>query len=131
MQRSKNLDRIFGEIGNSENIKVDLLIGANCLEALEPLEVIPSQDKDSYAFRTALGWCVVGPMKAQQLDVISCNRIGVMKAVTQDTAEHHFEIEKECENFGVKEMLKKMYMADFNDPSLRSDHPIIVKLEGI
>ena len=115
LQRSKNLDRIFGEIGNNENIKVDLLIGANCLEALEPHEVIPSQDKGSYAFRIALGWCVVGPMKAQQLDVISCNRIGVMKAVTQDTAEHHFEIEKECENFGVKEMLKKMYMTDFNE----------------
>ena len=102
-----------------------------CLEALEPLEVKPSQDKGSYAFRTALGWCVVGPMKAQQLDLISCNRIGVMKAGTQDTAEHHFEIEKKYENFGVKEMLKKMYMIDFNEPSLRSDHPIIGKLEGI
>ena len=33
-----------------KNIKVDLLIGANCLEALEPLEVIPSQDKGPYAF---------------------------------------------------------------------------------
>ena len=70
-------------------------------------------------------------MKAQQLDVILCNRIGVVKASTQDTAEHHFEIEKKGEYFGVKEMLKKMYMIDFNEPSLRSDHPIIGKLEGI
>ena len=70
-------------------------------------------------------------MRVQQLDVNSCNRIGVMKAGTQDTAEHHFEVEKKCEDFGVKEILKKMYMIDFNEPSLRNDHPIIGKLEGI
>ena len=114
-----------------KNIKVDLLIGANCLEALEPLEVIPSQDAGPYAFRTALVWYVVGPIKAEQLDGISCYRIGVVKAVTQDTAEHHFEIEKKCEDFGVKEMLKSIYMMDLNETSLRSDHPIIGKLEGI
>ena len=28
--------------------------------------------------------------------------------------EHHFE--KGCEDIGVKEMLKKMYMTDFNEP---------------
>ena len=114
LQRWNYLERIFEEIGNNQNIKVDRLIGANCLEALEPLEVITSQDKGPYAFRKALGWCVVGPMKSQQLDVISCNRIGVMKAGTQDTAEHHFKIEKRCEDFGATEMLKKMYMIDFN-----------------
>ena len=38
-----NLDGISGEIGGNESITVDLLIGANCLKALEPLEVIPSQ----------------------------------------------------------------------------------------
>ena len=63
------------------------------LGTIEPLDVIPSQDKGPYAFRTALGWCVE-PMKAQQLDVVSCNRIGVTKAGAEDTAEHHFEIEK-------------------------------------
>ena len=112
-------------------MKVDLLIGANCLEAFKLSEVIPSHDKSPYWFRTALGWCVVGPMKAQQLDVISCNRVGVMKAGTQDSAEHHSGIEKKCEEFGVKEMLKKMYLIDFNEPSLKNDHPITGKLERI
>ena len=70
-------------------------------------------------------------MRAQQLDVNLCNRIGVMKAGTQDTAEHHFEIEKKCEDFGVQEILKQRYMTDFNEPGLRNDHPIIEKLEGI
>ena len=34
-------------------------------------------------------------------------------------AEHHFEIEKGCEDIDVKEMLKKMYMTDFNEPCLK------------
>ena len=57
--------------------------------------------------------------------MISCNRIGVTKASTQDIAEHHFEIEKKCEDFSVKEILKKMYMIDFNKPSLKDEHLII------
>ena len=32
-----------------------------------------------------------------------------MKAGTQDTAEHYFKIDKKSVDFGVKEMLKKMY----------------------
>ena len=131
LQRWNYLEMIFREIGNKENIKVDLLIGANCSEVLEPHEIIPSQDKGLYAFKIALGWCVVGPMKAQQLSVISCNRISVTRAGTEDIAEHHFEIEKKCEDFDAKEMLKKTYMIDFNEPSIRSHHPIIGKLEGI
>ena len=54
LQRWKYLERIFGEIGNDGNIKVDLLIGANSLEPLEPLEVITSQDKGPYVLSTAL-----------------------------------------------------------------------------
>ena len=99
------------------------------MEAFKPLEVIPSQDKGPYALRSALGWCVVRSMKALQVNVISSNRI-VMKADTQDTAEYHFEIENKCEDFGVKEMLKKMYMIDFNEPSF-NDHSIIRTNEGI
>ena len=55
-----NLDGISGEIGGNESITVDLLIGANCLKALEPLEVTPSQGNGTYAIRTALGWCIIG-----------------------------------------------------------------------
>ena len=31
----------------------------------------------------------------------------------------------------MKKMLKKIYMIDFNEPSVRRDHPIIVKHGGI
>ena len=59
------LEKIFKKLGDNEDISVDLLIGANCLEALKPVEVIPRQNDGPYAIRTALGWCVVGPIKAQ------------------------------------------------------------------
>ena len=102
------LERISKELGDNEDINVGLLIGANCLGALEPMEVIPRQNGPSYAIRTALGWCVVGPIKAQCHNVVLCNRIAVIKADSGKIAEHHFEIEKGCEGVDVKEMLKKM-----------------------
>ena len=59
------LEKISKELGDNEDINVDILIGANCLEALEPVEVIPRQNDGLYAIRTAFGWCAAGPIKAQ------------------------------------------------------------------
>ena len=42
-------------------MKVELLIGANCPRALEPVQVISSRDGGPYAMKTVLGWCTVGP----------------------------------------------------------------------
>ena len=117
------LERISKELGDNENISVGLLIGTNCLEALEPVEVIPRQNDGPYAIRTALGWCVVGPIKARCHNVVSCNRIAVIKADSGQMADHHFDIEKGCEDIGVKEMLKKMYMTNFNEPCLKDVDP--------
>ena len=74
------LDRISREIGGNESITADPLIGATCLKALEPLEVIPSQGNGPYAIRTALGWCVIGPIDLKDVKTISCNRIAVTEA---------------------------------------------------
>ena len=125
------LERISKELGDNEDISVDLLIGANCLEALEPVEVIPRQNDGPYAIRTALGWCVVGPIKAQCHNVVSCNRIAVIKVDSGKMAEHHFEIEKGCEDIGGKEMLKKMYMTDFIEPCLKDADPVTKGLKEI
>ena len=43
-----------------DNQEVSLLIGANCVRALEPREVISSQNGGPYAFKTLLGWCIAG-----------------------------------------------------------------------
>ena len=102
------LERISKELGDNKDISVDLLIDANCLEALEPVEVIPRQNDGPYAIRTTFVWCKVGPIKAQCHNVVSCNQIVVIKVDSGKMAGHHFEIEKRCKDIGVKEMLKKM-----------------------
>ena len=118
------LEKISKELGDNEDISVDLLIGANCLEALEPVEFIPRQNDEPYAIRAALGWCTVGPIKAQCHNIVSCNRTAVIKADSGKMTEHHFEIEKGCENIGVKVMSKKIYMTDFNESCLQDADPV-------
>ena len=43
-----------------DNIEVGMLIGANCMKALEPMEIISSRNGELYAYRINLGWCIVG-----------------------------------------------------------------------
>ena len=104
----KHLDKFSGEIGGNESI--DLLTGANCLKALEPLELIPSQGNGPYAIRTGLGSCVIGPIDMKDGKTISCNRIAVTEASSGGTARHHFAIGDKCKELGIHEMLMKFYM---------------------
>ena len=59
------LDEILHEISQSSDVEIGLLIGANCSKALEPNKIIPSRNGKPYAFRTILGWCVVGPVQKE------------------------------------------------------------------
>ena len=102
------LERIYKVLGDNKDISVDLLIDVNCLEALEPVEVIRRQNDGPYAIRTTFVWCKVGPIKAQCHNLVSCNQIVVIKVDSGKMAGHHFEIQKRCKDIGVKEMLKKM-----------------------
>ena len=56
------LDEMLHEISQSSGVKIGFLIGANCSKALEPNKIIPRRNGGHYAFRTILGWCVVGPV---------------------------------------------------------------------
>ena len=47
------LEKISSFLGENDNISVDLFNAANCVEALLPLEVIPSQQDGSYACMTS------------------------------------------------------------------------------
>lgn len=44
------------------NAKVELLIGANVPQALQPKQIIGSQDGGPYATKVALGWIINGPV---------------------------------------------------------------------
>ena len=108
-----------------------MLIGANCVEALQPLEVIPSQQEGPYAYKTILGWCVVGPIADEKQDAVSCNQIAVLQAENGSVAKHHFEVQNKCEDIGIKEMLRKIYMSDFQDTSSQREDSIIGKKSEI
>ena len=58
---------------------MDLPIGANCSEAVGPVEVIARQNDGPYAIRTTLGWYVVGRIKVQCHNAVSRNQIAVIK----------------------------------------------------
>ena len=118
-------ERISGFLGENDNISVDLLIGANCVEALQPLEVIPSQQDGPYAYRTILGWSVVGPIVDEKPDVVSCIQIAVLQAENGSVAKHHFEVQNKCEDIGIKEMLKNIYISDFQDTISERENSMI------
>ena len=69
------------EIATPEKMCIGLLIGANCLKALEPMQVIASENGGPYTFRTRLGWCIVGPiMKGDNKDSLSCHQVAFRDA---------------------------------------------------
>lgn len=54
---------------------VDLLIGNDVVKALEPKQVIESQDGGPYAVRTVLGWTINGPLGRRETQTHTANRI--------------------------------------------------------
>ena len=95
------LEKISSFLGENDNISVDLLIGANCVEALQQLEVIPHQQDGPYAYRTILGWCVVRPIVDEKPDAVSCNWIAVPQAENGSIAKH-FQVQNKCEDTAIK-----------------------------
>ena len=65
---------IADKLPKETNTEIGLLIGTNCLKALEPEEVLPTKDGGPFAFRTPLGWCVVELLtKLGRESSVSCN----------------------------------------------------------
>ena len=125
------MERISSFPGENDYISVEMLIGENCVEALQPLEVIPSQQDGPYAYRTIIGWCVVGPIVDEKSDAVSCSQIAVIQVENGSLAKHHFEEQNKCEDIGIKEMLRKIYTGDFQDTSSEQENNIIGKISEI
>ena len=98
IRKRKYLKRIAGEItqGQGQCISIGLLIGGNCSKALEPLEVIPSEQGGAYAFKTLRGWCIVSTIGETTFDnTVACNRISTQDKVSKNVASHYFARETE------------------------------------
>ncbi|XP_066928731.1 uncharacterized protein [Clytia hemisphaerica] len=101
------LKSIENELPNTTFLRVGILISANCLKAIEPLKVIPSQDDGPFAFKTKLGWCVVGPISSSRSsDTISCCRV----MVNDHGRSNHLVVEEtQVKDSGIESMLKNLF----------------------
>ena len=105
---------ISSEITQADDVEVGLLIGANCMKALEPLKMIASNNGGPYAYQTHLGWCIVGPISNMVGKYsIGCHCIAVQDAVSSKIADHQFVVEESIKDISLEEMFQKMYQNDF------------------
>ena len=97
---------------------IDVLIGANCTKALEPIDFIAGKNGGIDALQTLLGWCFVGPSGRGYKgdDIKSCNRITIQDTGTKDISRYPFEIQKEVKDTGISEIMQRMYQLDLIEP---------------
>ena len=67
------------------------------------------------AFRTRLGWCVVGPVSGTKNSLVSCNKIAVRQADTNQVPKHFFQSKKEVKQNDVTEILQEMHNHEFTE----------------
>ena len=121
------LRSVTKEIIQNDNVCIGLLIGANCMKALEPMQVIASENGSPYACRTRLGWCIVGPiMNGDNKDSISCHRVADRDLSTSQMSLHHFGIKDSIKDVTLEEMFKMIYKNDFSEPSRSNSSRIMV-----
>ena len=101
----KYLEQIKDELKLNPNVKTGFLIGANCSRALGPEMVIHSEGDGPYAFRTILGWCIVGPISKKNATggKMSCNRTAMIEAGTSNLERHQFETKSQVQENDIKQ----------------------------
>ena len=130
IKRWEYLDGIATSIPD-KNVEVGLIIGVNCVKALEPLEFIPSKNNGPYAFKTVLGWCVVGPVETSKTNKtgINCNLITVQQAPNLELAKHSFAAQVRVKDVGISKLLKKLYEADFTEANPKAVSKVTLDVE--
>ena len=73
------------------NVKIGLLIGTNCPEAIEPKDFVTSQNGGPYAVKMFAGWTIIGPLHVSSDGpaTVNCNRI-VVKEIRSDVPVDHY-----------------------------------------
>ena len=105
------------------------MTGANCSKAIEPIELIPSQEKGSYAFRTILGWCIVGLLGEKMgQKSLHCNIIKCSSVSTNQMAKHYNAVGTQVGDTGIIELLQKLYNQEFNEFQPEKKHGLFGEL---
>ena len=83
-----------------DDVQVDLLIGANCMKALEPTKIIiHSEGGGTYAYKTRLGWYINCISKGI---ATSYNHVAVRDVASSKLASHHLAMEKSVKDFSLE-----------------------------
>ena len=115
------LKSIESELPNTASLKIGILVGGNCPRAIEPLKTIASQDDGPFAYKTKLGWCVVGPICSPRSKSVSCCRISVN---SNGRSNHLLVEEPRIKDSGIETMLKNLHSIDSVPETRMSDFEV-------
>ena len=116
--RWEHLKRIATDLPTQlSDAKIGLLIGSNCPKALEPLDVLASQDGGPFAIKTFAGWAIVGPlyMSNKELPMVNCNRVAAKEVGSDRHFDHHFMVEDKVREIVTPQALNKKFELDFSE----------------
>ena len=112
----KQLERIADCMPSQlHGAKVGLFIGSNCPKALEPIDIVASENGGPYAINTFAGWAIVGPLNLNKKDhqTVNCNRIAVVEMGSEKPLDHHFAVENKVKEIVTPQALIRMFELDF------------------
>ena len=77
-----------------------------------------------YVYKTALGYCVVGPIETSKINEreINCNLMTVQQAPNLKLAKHSFPAHVRVKDVETGNLLKKLYEADFTETNTKLYH---------
>ena len=128
-----HLEKIAAQIAPYQNdVDIGILIGSDCPRAIMPREIIPGEDDSPYAFRSDLGWGIIGrvsqPLSGEDGDedeIGVSHRIYTIEACEPlDPQADPEGLNKRSCNFSVKTNVKevinpfqvmKMFEMDFSE----------------
>ena len=97
----------------NSNIPFGLVIGGNCSKALEPYEVVNSVGEGPFAYRTLLGWCIVGFSREPADQLSKCLythvRVLVDNIATNKPTSHYFKHPSNVVDTTISDVLQAMY----------------------
>ena len=121
----KHLERIADCMPSQlHGAKVGLLIGSSCPKALEPIDIVASENGGPYAINTFAGWAIVGPLYLIKKDhqTVNCNRIAVVEVGSEKPLDHHFAVEDKVKEIVTPQALIRMFELDFPERSDERAH---------
>jgi len=77
------------------DVKIGFLIGSYCPKALEPIDILASEDGGPFVIKTVARWAIVGPLYACNEDhpTVNCHRVAGREVCSRRHLDHHFMVE--------------------------------------